>query len=209
MASKVSKQSVKKVAAKPAASAVRAKRVSAKPVAAKKSPRAKPAVVEVGVTANARKVYLAGLGAVNRAQDEAVKVYNLIANEAERLTVMTSEAAETLARKANVFVREGQKLQTQATSAVEAKARDAAKEVAAFAKKSEKSFKHNVERTIANTVAGAREGVTQLEHVFEVRVAKTLNTFGVPSSKDVRELQARMADLQKALNQLNKRGVRA
>lgn len=60
-----------------------------------------------------------------------------------------------------------------------------------------------------NTVmANAKDGVTKLEHVFETRVAKTLNTFGVPSAQNVRELQARMADLQKALNQLNKRGVR-
>jgi hypothetical protein len=44
--------------------------------------------------------------------------------------------------------------------------------------------------------------------VFETRVARTLNTFGIPSSQNVRELQMRMADLQKALNQLNKRGVR-
>jgi hypothetical protein len=50
--------------------------------------------------------------------------------------------------------------------------------------------------------------VTRLEHVFETRVARTLNTFGVPSAKNVRELQTRMADLQKALNQLNRRGVR-
>ncbi|MBI3715065.1 MAG: phasin family protein, partial [Betaproteobacteria bacterium] len=57
--------------------------------------------------------------------------------------------------------------------------------------------------------AQTREGVTRLEHVFEARVAKTLNTFGVPSAKEVRELQARMGDLQKALNQLNKRYARA
>jgi Poly(hydroxyalcanoate) granule associated protein (phasin) len=185
-----------------------------KPAAAKKPAAIKRNVKSAAKTASAktnpaRKVFLAGLGAVNRAQDEAVKAYNRIATKAERLTSLTSGAAETLAKKANVYVREGQKIQSQAVSLAEEKAREAAKEVAALAKKSEQSFKSNVGRTINATVANAKEGVTQLEQVFETRVAKTLNTFGIPSSKNVRELQARMADLQKALNQLNRRGVRA
>jgi hypothetical protein len=187
-----------------------------KPVAAKKrvalkrSVKRSAGVSAATVKANpARKAFLAGLGAVNRAQDEAVKVYNRLASEAERLTSLTSGAAETLAKKANVYVREGQKIQSQAVSLAEEKAREAAKEVAALAKKSEQSFKSNVGRTINATVANAKESVTQLEQVFETRVAKTLNTFGIPSSKNVRELQTRMAELQKALNQLNRRGVRA
>lgn len=189
MATKPVKKVVRKVATKAAPKAVRAVKTDAGSVA--------------------RKVYLAGLGAVTRAQDEAAKVVSRITTEAQRLTEITSEAAETLAKKANVYVREGQKIQSNAASIAEAKAREAAKEVAAFAKKSEKSFKQNVERTIGATVASAKEGVSQLEQVFETRVAKTLNTFGIPSSRNVRELQSRMADLQKALNQLNKRGVRA
>jgi MFS superfamily sulfate permease-like transporter len=162
---------------------------------------------------SARKVYLASLGAATklqtRVQDEAAKMYDRLTTEAQRITEMTSEAAEALAKKANAYVREGKKIQTETVSAAEAKARDAAKEVAAFAKKQENSFKQNVERTLAAKMASAKDGVAQLEHVFETRVAKTLNTFGIPSSADVRELQARMADLQKALNQLNKRSVRA
>ncbi len=162
---------------------------------------------------SARKVYLASLGAATklqtRVQNEATKMYDRLTTEAQRITEMTSVAAGSLAKKANVYVREGKKIQNETLSAAEAKARDAAKEVAAFAKKQENSFKGNVERTLAATMASAKDGVAQLEHVFETRVAKTLNTFGIPSSADVRELQARMADLQKALNQLNKRGVRA
>ena len=84
-----------------------------------------------------------------------------------------------------------------------------AKEVKAFAAKSEKTFARNIKGTVNSTAANAKEGISKLEHVFEARVAKTLNTFGIPSSQNVRELQVRMADLQKALNQLNKRGVRA
>ena len=172
------------------------------------------------VAANARKVLLAGIGAANRVQDEATKVYAMIAAEAQRLSTMTTEAAETLAKKANVYVqstmqktvKEGKKVQGQAAAVAQAKAAEVAKEVKAFAKKSEATFKQNFERTLSTTMASAKQGVTQgvtqLEHVFENRVAKTLNTFGIPSSQNVRELQARMADLQKALNQLNKRGAR-
>ena len=165
---------------------------------------------EVGTaTTNARKVLLAGIGAANRVQDEAARVYGMLATEAKRLGEMTSEAAETLGKKAGVYIREGKKVQSQAAAVAQAKAAETAKEVKAFAKKSEQTLKQNVERTFNATVAGAKQGVTQLEHVFETRVAKTLNTFGIPSSQNVRDLQARMADLQKALNQLNKRGVRA
>ena len=160
-------------------------------------------------TGNARKVMLAGMGAVNRVQDEAVKVYGLIAAEAQRLSAMTSEAAEALAKKAGVYAREGKKIQSQAAALTQAKAAETTKEVKAFAKKSGKTLKQNVEHSFNAAVASAKEGVTQLEHVFETRVAKTLNTFGIPSNHDVRALQARMAELQKALNQLNKRGVRA
>ena len=74
--------------------------------------------------------------------------------------------------------------------------------------------REQIERVIgldasAAILASAKEGVTRLEQVFEARVAKTLNTFGVPSSQNVRQLQSRMTELQKALGQLNKRGLRA
>lgn len=181
-----------------------AKARSGKTLAAKSAGRSN--VQNIG---NARKVMLAGIGAVNRVQDEAVKVYGLIATEAQRLSAMTSEAAETLAKKAGVYAREGKKIQSEAAALTQAKAAETTKEVKAFAKKSGKTLKQNVEHGFNAAVANAREGVTQLEHVFETRVAKTLNTFGIPSSHDVRALQVRMAELQKVLNQLNKRGVRA
>jgi len=182
------------------------KKIVAKKVA--KKSQARRATSASSASSSTRKVYLASLGAATRMQSEAVKAYDRLTTEAQRISEMTTEAASALAKKANAYVREGKKVQTETVSAAEAKARDAAKEVAAFAKKQENSFKANVERTLATTMASAKEGVVQLEHVFETRVAKTLNTFGIPSGADVRELQARMADLQKALNQLNKRSVR-
>ena len=200
IASKLKKAPIKKTVGK------------AKPIAKPATKRSAAKVPSSEAVSSARKVYLASLGAATklqtRVQTEATKMYDRLTIEAQRITEMTSEAAETLAKRANAYVREGKKIQSETVSAAEAKARDAAKEVAAFAKKQENSFKQNVERTLASTMASAKDGVAQLEHVFETRVAKTLNTFGIPSSADVRELQARMADLQKALNQLNKRSVR-
>ena len=137
-----------------------------------------------------------------------MKVYATIAKQAEALRNMTTEAADTLTAKAGLYVRDGRKIQSQAMAIAQTQASAAAKEIKTFAKKSRKSLKVNVSKTIDSTIANAKEGVTKLEHVFEARVAKTLNTFGVPSAQNVRELQVRMADLQKALNQLNKRGVR-
>lgn len=170
---------------------------------------AKPVVAAPNV---ARRVVLASMGAAERAaervQGNAVRVYGMIARETERLSEMTAEAAQALTRKANVFVKEGQKIQSNVQAAAEAKAREVAKEVKAFAAKSEKTMRKNMKGTVNTTAANAREGITRLEQVFEARVARTLNTFGIPSSQNVRELQSRMADLQKALTQLNKRGVR-
>ena len=201
----------KTIAKKPA---TKTTRQAARPTARRAS--VKRSAAPTTAAANARKVLLAGVGAANRVQDEAAKVYGLLAAEAKRLSAMTTEAAESLAKKAGVYVqntvKEGKKIQGHAAAVAQSRAAEVAKEVKAFAKKSEKAFKQNVGRTVTATVANARQGaadaVTQLEHVFETRVAKTLNTFGIPSSQNVRELQARMADLQKALNQLNKRGVR-
>lgn len=183
------------------------KSVAKKPVA-KKTVRATKSAAPAANSSVAHKVVLAGLGAAERAQGEAMKVYGIIARETERLTELTTEAAQTLAKKANVFVKEGQKIQSEVQAVAEAKAREVAKEVKAFAMKQEKTLKKNVTGTVNSTAANAKEGITRLEHVFEARVAKTLNTFGIPSSQNVRELQARMADLQKALNQLNKRAAR-
>ncbi len=191
----MTKKPIKRVA-RPAAKKTVAKRVVNK-ATLKMSPRS-VALAGIG----------AGVNAVERAQGEAMKVYKVIAKQAEALRNMTTEATEKLAVKSGLFVREGKKMQSQAAALAQAKANQAAKEVKAFAKKSRKSMTAGVAKTVDATIANAKEGVTKLEHVFESRVAKTLNTFGVPSAQNVRELQVRMADLQKALNLLNKRGVR-
>jgi hypothetical protein len=176
--------------------------------AARTATRAAKPAVKVSPRSVALAGVAAGVSAVERAQNNAMKVYETIARQADALRSMTTQAAETLASKTGAFVREGQKLQAQAAKTAQAQAAVTAKEVKAFARKSQKALKSNVVKTIDATVANAKEGVTKLEHVFETRVARTLNTFGVPSAQNVRELQSRMADLQKALDQLNRRGVR-
>lgn len=190
-----------------------AKKITKPAIARAKKRSVKSAAKSAAPTANgARAVMLAGIGAAERAatrlQGNALKVYGAITRETERLSAMTSEAAQSLSRKAGIFVKEGQKIQSSVQAAAESKAREVAKEVKTFAVKSDKSFKKNVKGTVNTIAANAKEGVTRLEQVFEARVAKTLNTFGVPSSQNVRELQARMTELQKALAQMNKRGVR-
>ena len=164
-----------------------------------------------------KKAVLAGLGAAERmqkrVQSQATKVYggmvDVLSRQSGRLSGLSNDTAKAFAKKANLFVREGKKIQSNAQAVAEAKALEVAKEIRTLAAKSELAFKKNVKGTVESTMANAKEGITKLEHVFEARVARTLNTFGIPSSQNVRELQARMAELQKALVQLNKRGVRA
>lgn len=199
------------------------KRIVKKTVAKTKA-RVKPVArkitktVKVAVKANpVKKAVLAGLGAAarmqKRVQDQSTKIYggmvDVIARESGRLSGLSNDTAKAFAKKANMFVREGQKIQSNAQSAAQAKALDVVKEIKTLAAKSENAFKKNVKGTVNTTMANAKDGITKLEHVFEARVARTLNTFGIPSSQNVRELHARMAELQKALVQLNKRGVRA
>ena len=164
-----------------------------------------------------KKAVLAGLGAAERMQKrvkaQSTKIYggmvDVISRESGRLSGFGNDTAKAFAKKANLFVREGKKIQSNAEAVATAKALEVTKEIKALAAKSEKAFRKNVKGTVNTTMANAKDGITKLEHVFEARVAKTLNTFGIPSSQNVRELQARMAELQKALVQLNKRGVRA
>ncbi len=174
--------------------------------------------VRVAVNANpVKKAMLAGLGAAGRMQArvkaQSTRIYggiaDVIARESERFTGIGNDTAKAFAKKANLFVREGTKIQSDAQAAAQAKALEVVNEIKTLAAKSEKAFKKNVKGNVETAMANAKDGIIKLEHVFETRVAKTLNTFGIPSSQNVRELQARMADLQKALVQLNKRGVRA
>lgn len=197
-----------------------------KKTVAKTRAKAKPVVRKVTRTVKAKAVatsnpvksaVLAGLSAAERmqkrVQDQTTKMYggmvDVISRETDRLTGMRKDTAKAFAKKANLFLRKGEKIRSDAQVAAEAKTYEVMKEIKSLAAKSETAFMKNVKSNLGPTMASAKDGITKLEHVFEARVAKTLNTFGIPSSQNVRELQARMAELQRALVQLNKRGVRA
>ena len=197
--------------------AVTQPKARAKAAVRKVSKRSK-AVAKVVAEANpVKKAVLAGLGAAERiqkrVQDRTTKIYggmvDVLARETSRVTGLSEDTTKAFAEKAKSLVREGQKVQSNAQAAAQAKAMEVVKEIKTLAAKSEHAFRKNVKGTVNTTMANAKDGFTKLEHVFEARVARTLNTFGIPSSQNVRELQARMAELQKALVQLNKRGVRA
>jgi len=123
------------------------------------------------VTESAQKVWLAGLGAVAKAQANSGKI------------------VETLADQAGVLVAEGKKIEARVKSVAMAKAKEAQSAAKSFAKTKS-----------AETV----QTLGKLEGVFEARVSKTLNTFGIPSSKQVRELIVRMEELQSSLKQLKR-----
>src|SRR5260370_40849125 len=90
----VARKSVKKPARKTATR----KTAAARPTpAAKKRKSTAPANP-------VQKLLRAGMDAANRAQGEAARVYGSIALEARRLTELTNEAAQSLARRAGAAV---------------------------------------------------------------------------------------------------------
>ncbi|MBL8517975.1 MAG: phasin family protein [Betaproteobacteria bacterium] len=147
------------------------KKVVRKP-ASKAAPKVTVKNLSVGqVAESAQKVWLAGLGAVAKAQANSGKI------------------AETLADQAGALVAEGKKIEARVMAAATAKAKEAQSVATKFAKAKS---------------AETAQTLGKLEGVFEERVSKTLNTFGIPSSKQVRELIVRMEELQSSLNQLKR-----
>lgn len=149
-------------------------RRTVKKVVRKPATKAKVTVknLSVGqVTESAQKVWLAGLGAVAKAQANSGKI------------------VETLADQAGVLVAEGKKIEARVMTAALAKAKEAQSAAKSFAK---------------TKSAETAQTLGKLEGVFEARVSKTLNTFGIPSSKQVRDLIVRMEELQSSLNQLKR-----
>ena len=127
--------------------------------AAKKSPAQLPGAVKD----SAQQIWLAGLAAFTKAQNEGGKVF------------------ETLAK-------EGLSIQRETQAAAEAKITEATSKMA------------NMATGITSKATGQWD---KLENIFEERVAKALNKLGVPSSKDVDALIARIDELNKNVQQLS------
>ena len=115
------------------------------------------------VKESAQQIWLAGLGAFSKAQEEGTKVFESL-------------------------VKEGLSMQRKTQSAAEDKISEATSRMT------------NMASDISSRAAGQWD---KLENIFEERVAKALNKLGVPSSKDVDALIARIDELNKSVQKLS------
>ncbi|WP_395687285.1 phasin family protein [Caenimonas koreensis] len=107
------------------------------------------------VKESAQQIWLAGLGAFAKAQEEGGKVFEAL-------------------------VKEGTSIQRKTQAVAEEKITEATSRMASMA-------------TDISSKASGQWG--KLEDIFEERVAKALNKLGVPSSKDIDVLVARIDEL--------------
>lgn len=121
------------------------------------------------VKESAQQIWLAGLGAFSKAQEERGKVFDTL-------------------------VKEGLSIQRKTQAAAEEKISEATSKMAGMA--SGFTAKASGLSTIAN---GQWD---KLENIFEERVAKALNKLGVPTSKEVATLVARIDELNKTVQKL-------
>jgi len=112
---------------------------------------------------SAQQIWLAGLAAFTKAQNEGGKVFESL-------------------------VKEGLSIQRKTQAAAEEKITEATSKMA------------NMATGITTKATGQWD---KLENIFEERVAKALNKLGVPSSKDVDALIARIDELNKSVQKLS------
>lgn len=111
------------------------------------------------VKESAQQIWLAGLGAFSKAQEEGTKVFESL-------------------------VKEGLSMQRKTQSAAEEKLSEATSRMT------------NMANDIGSRAAGQWD---KLENIFEDRVAKSLAKLGVPSSRDLDVLNARIDALAKSM----------
>ena len=111
------------------------------------------------VKESAQQIWLAGLGAFSKAQEEGTKVFEAL-------------------------VKEGLSMQRKTQSAAEEKLSEATSRMT------------NMASDIGSRAAGQWD---KLENIFEDRVAKSLAKLGVPSSRDLDVLNARIDALAKSM----------
>jgi poly(hydroxyalkanoate) granule-associated protein len=121
------------------------------------------------VKESAQQIWLAGLGAFSKAQEEGGKVF------------------ETL-------VKEGMSIQRKTQAAAEEKLSEATSRMA----------------NMANDISTKASGQWgKLEDIFEERVSRALKKLGVPSSKDIDALVARIDELNRSVAKLSAKGAAA
>jgi len=108
---------------------------------------------------SARQIWLAGLGAYNKAEEDTGKIFDKLVKEGEEIENMTRDVVE----------------------------------------KQFKAVEDTVEG-VKGKVEGVKEKATdtfgKLESVFDQRVSKALIKMGIPTSKRIQELEARIEKLE-------------
>jgi len=115
------------------------------------------------VKESAQQIWLAGLGAFAKAQEEGGKVFEAL-------------------------VKEGTSIQRKTQAAAEERISEATNRMA------------NMATDISSRASGQWD---KLENIFEDRVSKALNKLGVPSSKDIDVLIARIDELNRNVSKLS------
>jgi poly(hydroxyalkanoate) granule-associated protein len=108
------------------------------------------------VKESARQIWLAGLGAYNKAEEDTGKIFDKLVKEGEEFESMTREVVE-------------------------------------------KQFKA-VETKVEGVKVKANVTFSKLEGVFDDRVSAALVRLGIPTKKQLQELQERIEKLEKKIN---------
>ena len=114
---------------------------------------AKDSQLSATIRDSAEQIWLAGLGAFSKAQEEGTKVFDAL-------------------------IREGEAIQKKTRKVTEDK--------------------------VTEMAAKATGTWDKLEQVFENRVARSLNSLGVPTKDDVEQLAKRVAELKAEVEKLNR-----
>ena len=126
---------------------------------------------------SAQQIWLAGLGAFSKAQEEGSKVFEALVKEGEAIQKKTRKLAD------------------QQMSFVRKTADDKIADVRKVA-----------DAKMAEVTGKATGTWDRLEQVFEDRVARALTSLGVPSKKEVDKLSKRVAELVVAVDKLSDAG---
>ncbi len=116
---------------------------------------------------SAQHIWLAGLGAFAKAQEEGSRLFEAL-------------------------VREGVTLEQKTRKLTSGKAEEA---------------RHVVEAAVGQVRERSQETWDKLEKVFESRVSRALNQLGVPGSKELKALTARVEELAREVQKLNARAT--
>ncbi|PID43553.1 MAG: poly(hydroxyalkanoate) granule-associated protein [Proteobacteria bacterium] len=110
------------------------------------------------IKSSARQIWLAGLGAYNKAEEDTGKLFDKL-------------------------VKEGEEIETKTRSTVK------------------KQFQV-METTVEDVKSRASGTLDKLEHVFDQRVSRTLKRLGIPTKKEMLELQKRVDVLSAKLEEM-------